>query len=628
MRKRGEFVLLVLILILIVNLVFIAAAGNSSSSSDSDKIEKARDCLKSQIANKTCDKLSTEEKVFSVLSVDKCKSELEDDSDNNECWSNTGNGCDIKTTAQAILALNNAGSSTTDAENWLIAQNSTPSNMEWYLQLDTIEEPADCTITYSGSSHSVTINEDKTLSQGAGSCLTLTSSGYWLKISDRCYSQEFEISCNKGFISSLLFKKSDSSVVHVLNNLHSASAEGITTEKVNSLCFSSSGGECDYEGSLWAALVLKSLDYDVSPFIPYLVTMADEVENGKYLPEAFLNILTGDFRDEILLKQKFSKYWDESGDKFYDTALALLPFQYETPPEKSNSINWLLEPGVQDDNGCWKGNLRNTGFLLYSIWPSEVSSGTTSTTTKDCEDSGNYCMLETDCRGKILPSSEYSCSSFFFCCDTPKAEETCSEKGGEICTSNQECASGYTENTPDLDLGAGEECCIDGYCRDKEVQKEPSCVENGGVCEISKCGSGYEISYNYECDNSGDICCIESSLPPKKSKTWIYVLGLLIILVVLGIIFRNKLRPYIFRIKSMFKGSGRGGSEGGYRGFGRPPGFPPAGFPAGMRRRIMPRRVLPSNKIQPRQRPLRKPQPKKSSKELDDVLKKLKEMGS
>jgi len=47
-----------------------------------------------------------------------------------------------------------------------------------------------------------------------------------------------------------------------------------------------------------------------------------------------------------------------------------------------------------------------------------------------------------------------------------------------------------------------------------------------------------------------------------------------------------------------------------------------------MNKRIMPRRILPPNKNQPIQRPLRRPFPKKPTGELDDVLKKLKEMGN
>jgi len=36
----------------------------------------------------------------------------------------------------------------------------------------------------------------------------------------------------------------------------------------------------------------------------------------------------------LLSEQESSKWWSASGDKYYDTALALLPFQDENPTEK------------------------------------------------------------------------------------------------------------------------------------------------------------------------------------------------------------------------------------------------------------------------------------------------------
>ncbi len=620
--KRGLLIFLVALLIINASLIF--AQNDTSVSSDSEKVNKAYDCLDNQIDDKTCDKLSTEEKAFSLLSVGKCKSNLLDSSTTEGCWSksSSSSNCDIKTTAQSVLALDNSGVQVSSESEWLLSQNTSPSNMIWYLQIDSSDEPTSCSITYSGSSYSTIIDTDKKLTSGAGNCLSLTNEKYWLEISPRCYDNEFEISCDKGFTSNLLFKKSGSSVLHVLDDTNSASAEGTTIEKVDSLCFKSPGSEsCDYEGSLWATFVLKSLDYDISPFIPYLITMSDEVDNSKYLSESFLYFLTGNFRGELLSKQKFSKYWDESKDKFYDTAIALMPLKYESPVEKSNSINWLLEPGVQDTDGCWKGNLRNTAFLLYSIWPKENSNRIIKTSTKDCTENNYYCMSEANCNGEVFSSSEYGCSGVFVCCDTPKIKESCSEKGGDICTSNEVCSGGSTEDTPGLD--SGDSCCVGGYCKDESAPVEEStCVSSGGICE-SSCGTGYEQSSAYDCSSALDSCCVKSSTP-QKNYTWIYILIGFIILFGLGILFRDKLRPFFFRAKSFFRKSPPGG---GNRGPRMPPrnNFLP---PSRMNKRIMPRRILPPNKNQPIQRPLRRPFPKKPTGELDDVLKKLKEMGN
>lgn len=588
---KKVFLFSLLIILLISVIPFVLADENDT---EEFKVNKAYDCLEEKVKDK-CSSLSCEEKIFSLLAVSECKNELIDDSIDNECWSKSG--CKIKTTAQAILALNKEGVSTDEAETWLLSQNKTPPDVVWYLQIESPSSTT-CSITYGGSEYSVVIGEDKKISSGAGSCLSLSEGAWWLTISSSCYDNEFEISCDKQFLTSLLFKKEKSSVIHVSENTNSASAEGTTKEKVNSFCFMQ-GGSCDYEGSLWAALVLDYLDYDISSYMPYLVTMADG--NEKYLPESFLYLLTddSDYRVSLLEKQK-TNYWEESGDKFYDTALALYPFQYEEPQQKTSSKEWLLE--VQDKGGCWKGNIRNTAFLLYSIWP-EDSIVEPITEEEDCEVDGHgYCMSSMSCQetgGTELTSYSSSCSGVNICCDKEKLLDTCEEMGGEVCSFSEECSTSTIEA---LDTS---ECCL-GYC--SEPPQETECELNGETCK-DECSEDEEES-SYSCDY-GKVCCVEK-ITPKPNYWWIWGLLILIVLVLLGIVFRDKLRPYWFRFTSLGKSKTRGGPRSGFP--------PPFGMPP---RRIMPRQIFPPRG--PSQRaPARTPRPKG---ELDEVLKKLKEMG-
>ena len=81
---------------------------------------------------------------------------------------------------------------------------------------------------------------------------------------------------------------------------------------------------------------------------------------------------------------------------------------------------------------------------------------------------------------------------------------------------------------------------------------------------------------------------------------------ILIILIIVAIIFRDRLRPYYYKLKSKF-----GKSKPGPKA---PPRFSPR---PGAPRRILP----PSSRHSPVRRPV------KRSGEIDDVLKKLKEMG-
>ena len=268
MRKRVLFIVLVLFLML--NLSFILA--EETTLTDEEKVDLAYECLENETLERTCEALSLEEKTFSLLAIGECKDEVLSESDTEECWPSPN--CELKKTAQAILALESVGHNTEDAEEWLLSQNTTLSDLLWYLQIES-NSAVSCTISYGGSINTINIGEDKKIDSNAGSCLSLAQDSYWLEVSSNCYDYEYEISCDSSFLTSLLFKKPGSDVIHVSEETSTAAAGGITTEKINSFCFMENGF-CDYEGSLWSALVLNSQGYDVSAFLPYLVTMIDE----------------------------------------------------------------------------------------------------------------------------------------------------------------------------------------------------------------------------------------------------------------------------------------------------------------------------------------------------------------
>ena len=582
MKKKGVFFAFLLILILSA---FIVTAANNTDT-------KAYSCLESKVADK-CSTLSSEEKIFSLIAINRCKSEMLSDSLAEECWPSSG--CKIKTTAQAILALNRVNSDTLKAEKWLLSQSSSFADLDWFLQVDSANKTT-CTVTYSGGSYPLTINADKTISASAGSCLKVYN-GYWLKIASTCYDLEFQVSCRNSFLTSLLYKKKTSSTIYVSQKTNSASGEGTTTEKVSSFCFKEKGS-CSYEGTLWASIILKYRKYDVSAYVPYLVTYADE--NSKYVPESFLYSLTNNFRTELLAKQSESKWWSASGDKFYDTAVALLPFQNEQLAEKTNSISWLSE--VQGTDGCWQGNIRNTAFLLYSIWPKKIANVSTA---KDCESSGYNCVSSAACtssEGTLL--TDYTgCFGTNLCCNKPRLLESCSQQNGELCDSDEDCLGGSSVSSSDT--AGGKFCCIRGTCGIAEQASE--CELQGGYCK-STCSDGEEYS-SYSC-SSGN-CCVQKT-SKKINILVVVILSVLIVLVLIGILFRKKLKMFFSKLKSRKGKPSRPPQYGG-------PRFPPSSqraYPGGIQRRILP--------SQQARAPVRRPQGKS---EFDDVLKKLKEIG-
>lgn len=585
---------------LVFSVFFISIA---SAELNNTAINNAYDCLEDKVENCST---SLDDNIFTLLSLKKCKNEVLKVSSSVGCWP-TG-ACNIKQTAQAMLALKESNSNTTNSETWLFSHVKTPTNLEWFIEIES-NSASTCSIDYSGHSYQISIGEDKKLSAGAGSCLSLAQDNYWLKISPSCQNYQYEISCNTDFTTSKLFKEQDSDTIHVTEEVNSASSGGITIEQVNSSCFADSTS-CSYEGTLWAAMFLSSKNHDISPYIPYIVTMADN--NPRVLPEAFLYILAGDaYRNDLLLKQKSSKYWEASGDRYYDTALALLALSSDDVSEKTNALDWLEE--MQNNEGCWPTSIKDMGFLLYSISPRASSSddGGGITTLPDCETAGYFCSSAITCNeagGSIFDN--YQCSSSFLeCCSKKKEAMSCAAQGGEICTGSEQCVSGTVVTASDSTYA---ECCVGGICIVPDSggsggTEENSCLANNGICRVFECESGEQSDTTLSCDSSSEICCIKTG--SKISYLWIWILVILIILLIIAILFRDKLRRFWLYIKTKFKKSPPG-----------PPHHPGSYYPVPMRR-MVPRRILPSSA------PVHhRPVPSKRTGEFDEVLKKLKDM--
>lgn len=586
--KRG--ILVILFIFLILNISFALSAANSTSSAS----DKGYSCLTNKVQGQ-CSFLSTEEKIFSMLAIGQCKSEILSDASNSQCWPQSG--CTIKTTAQAMLALKGTSDLNRTA-TWLAGQRLTPSGLNWLLQIDS-NEPAQCTISYptsSGtSSITVSIDANKQLSSSNyGTCFKLYSGGYWLSVQSACFDKELSISCDNSFTTNLLYQDSASSTIYVLNELNSAAAEGTTKETASAYCLKQ-GTSCDYEGTLWAALALQNAGYNYKPYIPYLV--AKQSLNEQYLPESFLYVLLGgSYQDSLLARQQQNSWWLVSGDKFYDTALALYPFQQQDLTEKSNSIDWLSS--VQGADGCWQDNIRNTAFLLYSVWPKTVSGGTITQNT--CTQNGYFCSSSANCDlagGNVL-NNYTGCFGSNICCTKQVPLQSCSTLGGVVCSSSQVCSTSTSQSSDG-------ECCT-GTCQAPTTT--PSCDSSGGTCK-SSC-SGNEIESSYSCSGS-DTCCLAKS-SGGTNYLGIIILSVLIVLVLIGILFRKKIKLLFTKKKGGNKPQGR---------------MPPRGFPPSSQisPRMMPRRIIPSSA-----RPAYRPSPSASagkSKETEDVLKKLKELG-
>jgi len=623
--KKGVLVVLFLFG-LIVSLSLVLAATNDSTSSE-EGADKGYTCLENAVKNKS---VSLQEAIFASLALgsrsnidSKISSEKKT---NGDCWPKAG--CTLKETAQVDLVYNREGKNTDAIDNWLLSKNVSMADLEWYLEIDTTDHKnASCTVKYDSSSSSsisrqINIGDDMGLTGDSSNCFEISSNGYWLRINSNCYSKKFDISCNKDFVTALVYTKSSGDTIYVSSETHSQASNGITNEEIKARCFKT-GTSCDYEGSLWATLALSRMGKDVSAYLPYLIALAED--NERFFPSAFIYLINGgtDQYTNVIQSQKSSKYWEISGSpgRAYDTSLAMLALSSEGGSVFDNAKTYLLS--IQDKNtGCWNnGNIRDTAFILYSGWSRAATSsgdGGASLVTS-CASAGKECAKTFDCTnsgGSIL--STYQCPIVGeFCCSVSVQQQTCLQQRGEICSSNQVCSGGSAPASDGT-------CCL-GTCQIR--QSEDTCTAGDGICR-SSCDDNEE-EVDAVCSTSSNICCKTKTVTSSGGSGWLWIVLLIILIIIIAaaIVYRDKIKIWVIKFK------GRAQTSPVRRGPPSPPGnfvgqrpmmpnqgmFGRPGIPVG---RPMPHPMM--RPPQPMSAP--RPQPREANKEMEETLRKLKEM--
>lgn len=597
MNKRGLEIIALLVFGAVLASGFALGANDTAVTNSGDAVAKAYGCLNSKIESSAG--LSLQDAIFSSLAVgsnSKIDSAIAGEkAADNECW--PAAGCKVKDTAQAAIVYSRLGKTTAGIKTYLDTRIGKASGLDWFVQIDIPgREQASCTLKVGDESRPVTIRKDQTIQGTLGKCFALGGSGYWLKVNPSCYEKDISISCDRDFVSSLLYQRSSGDVVFLTGEAHPSSASGITSEKVVSNCFLTST-KCDYEGTLWAAFAYKKMGNDVSGFMPYLLALAED--NVKYFPDAFLYMSTSGegYYSAIVQSQKDGKYWEvtASSGKFYDTALAMMALGTTSAAELDNAKNYIL--GIQGKDGCFGSmSLRDLAFILYAGWPKSVAGGPTS-----CAGAGYSCEILSECTGAGgTEMAGYDCAGLVrMCCSVKVPKKSCDEQSGKICGMSEEC----TGTTSEASDGS---CCL-GTCGPRTTVNV--CEQFGGTCRAS-CGSGEQES-GESCPDSANVCCASggSSGGGTNWILWIFVLGIMILLVIFGIMYKDKIRVWYYQAVGRLKSSTifrRGGAPAGAVQRA-PPRYPPSGYA----------------------RPIQRPavyQPRRAPSELDETLRKLKEM--
>ncbi|MCH7850320.1 MAG: hypothetical protein IH845_01625 [Nanoarchaeota archaeon] len=567
MKKLGANLFILLLVLSLTSIVL--AENHTTSVTDRDsKIEKGFICLEEKANN--CNDLSVQETALTILATpdnifDDCVNRLENTRLDNNHWGSGEKA--VRDTALAIIALDHAGENTDTEVAWLMTQTRTPTGLIWYLEQDS-KVATECNIQYNGKDNRINIGSNKKIDRNAGSCLSRSQSSFWLKIDNDCYGVEFKVSCDEDFITTLLYKNSNSPTIYVLEGTSSAPAAGTTTVQVDSKCFGSNS--CDYEGTIWATEALLRTGHTVDEYIPYIISLADS--NKRYLPEAFVYMITNyeDYANQLVSIQRLGNFWEAPNtayDKFYDTSLALIALEGASSSEQvSKAKDWLLFQ--QKSSGCWGDGVLDTAMALWAL---EGKSGKTSSgsSTVRCVQAGHFCIPNSDCPSNEDIGNNFFCSGLSTTCCLSENVRTCEEYNGDICDEDEFCSGNERESSD------SNSCCT-GTC---ELKLQESVCESYFYSCKSSCSDSEEDA-GYSCNSASQICCKTKSTVDAKGAWWIWVLVALIIavMIAIGYVYRGKLKEMFSKMR---KGKKKSDSRGGSRPPGMPPtrpGMPPQGY--------------------------------------------------
>ncbi len=558
-----------------------AATGTAAAAVSQDVPNKGYQCLESKVGNQST--LSFEQAIFAGLALgkgsnDKIFNTIKESKKTNEaCW--PAGGCRLKDTAQAALYYKRIGENTDEIVKWIESKNATATGLTWYLEMDILDHTAaECTVGFDDVIKNIQIQDDMKLGSGAATaCFAPSTSGYWLQLADRCVEKSFEISCTKDFLTTLLYEKSVGGTIYVSPETHNAAQGAKTTEKIEAKCFKT-GSECDYEGTLWAAMVLRSLDIDASNYVPYLQAL--EEDNLKYFPSAFLYFIqpSQEQYSKIIEQKRSGNFWEIIGSaykKYYDTSLAILAL------DRSSSVRTEVEQAksylatAQLKDGCWnaRDSIVDTGIVLYSAWTRAISIRGGGGTTAFCSQlAGASC--ETDKTACVAAGGKeltiYTClKAREFCCSVKVPVKTCAEQQGTLCKANEDCLA-QTLDSSDSGVCCSTQCAL---------RQNPNTCPSTAECKTA-CGTDEEEKKDVSCGD-GRLCCAAKSPDGEGNYTWIIILIILIVIVIIAIVYRNKIQMawYNWRGKVKSVPVTRPGSSGAatanVQGFGPRPPFSP-----------------------------------------------------
>ncbi|MEK6956142.1 MAG: hypothetical protein AABW52_05760 [Nanoarchaeota archaeon] len=447
--------------------------------------------------------------------------ELKKRESDTHCWPK--DGCRVKDTALATLALSLSGQDVTEETKWLKESKISMGNRgEWWIVLKS-NVNGTCTTTYNTKTKNFDLQDD-IIKQARGQ--------YHINLLDidpninRVVTPKISVDCSTmpSVVIALIYKPDT-------NTFFIQESQSVTNTDliINNACYpvSRRTNSCDFESTAfatWALLELQTEDNREN--LGTTIYLESAVKQGDSIQLALLNRILlklsnvqGSFLE--LLAQQQKQQDGSFNNDVYATALSLLGLQGTDKTDNIARAADYLTRRVSKD-GSWNRDVRNTAYALLALHGIDLG-------RREVK------ALDTTGRREICGNSID---------DNQNGIEDCGEQS---CSDDQSCKCVNNKHDGDEE---GIDC--GGNCGNK-CAEQPADTGTTGCTLNSDCNSG-ESCQSGICITNNDNTNVTEPTPEEGSSFWIWLLVILFILLAgFGVFYIKYVKTGKIVLKDLFK---------------------------------------------------------------------------
>ena len=347
-----------------------AGTTNTKTTTQDTGLANSYDWLYKRVTNGTVNDADLSAAIIALLGESSGElgglvDELKKRENENHCWPKEG--CRVKDTSLATLALSLSGQDVTEEVKWLKESKISIGNKgEWWIVLKS-NVNGTCTTTYNTKTKNFDIQDD-IIKQARGQ--------YHINLVDidpninRVVTPKISVDCSTmpNVVIALVYK-ADSNTYFIQESQSVTNTELI----VNNACYPSSRktNSCDFESTAFATWALLELQNDADKEnLGTTIYLESAVKQGDSIQLALLNRILlklsnvqQSFLDSLIEKQGADGSFNND---VYATALSLIGLQGTDRTENVARAADYLTRRVGKD-GSWNRDVRNTAFALLAL---------------------------------------------------------------------------------------------------------------------------------------------------------------------------------------------------------------------------------------------------------------------